>query len=115
MGEGISNTILEAMASGLPVVATHVGGNPELVEHDRTGKLVPAGDSTALTHALLGYVRDSGQLKAHGQAARAIIEARFSMEAMMANYLSVYDRVLADKHKLAPVPSRTERINLTKE
>jgi sugar transferase (PEP-CTERM/EpsH1 system associated) len=115
LGEGISNTILEAMASGLPVVATHVGGNPELVEHDRTGKLVPAGDPAALTQALLGYVQDSGQLKAHGQAARAIIETRFSMEAMMANYLSVYDRVLADKHKFASVPSRTEPINLTKE
>lgn len=115
LGEGISNTILEAMASGLPVVATHVGGNPELVAHDRTGKLVPAGDSAALTQALLGYVQDSRQLKAHGQAARSIIEARFSMEAMMANYLSVYDQVLADKHKLASVPSRTELTNLTKE
>lgn len=115
LGEGISNTILEAMASGLPVVATHVGGNPELVEHDRTGKLVPAGDSAALAQALLSYARDSGQMKAHGQTARAIIEARFSMEAMVANYLRVYDHVLADKHEFAPVPARSERTGLTKE
>jgi len=115
LGEGISNTILEAMASGLPVVATHVGGNPELVEHDRTGKLVPAGDPAALAQALHSYVRDSGQLKAHGQTAREKIEARFSMDAMVTNYLSVYDRALASKHEFASTPARTARTDLTKE
>jgi sugar transferase (PEP-CTERM/EpsH1 system associated) len=115
LGEGISNTILEAMASGLPVVATDVGGNPELVEHDRTGKLVPAGESAALVQALLSYVRDSGQIKAHGQTARREIEARFSMEAMVSNYLSVYDRLLAAKYEFATVPAHTERTDLTKE
>jgi len=115
LGEGISNTILEAMASGLPVIATHVGGNPELVEHDRTGKLVPAGDPVALAQALHNYTQDSGQVKIHGQAAREIIESRFSMEAMVANYLSVYDRALADKHEFASAPALTERTDLTKE
>jgi sugar transferase (PEP-CTERM/EpsH1 system associated) len=115
LGEGISNTILEAMASGLPVIATDVGGNPELVEHSRTGKLVPVGDSAALAQALLSYARDSGQMKAHGQTARAKIEARFSMEAMVESYFRVYDRVIADKQEFAQVQAHTERTNLTKQ
>ena len=99
LGEGISNTILEAMASGLPVVATAVGGNPELVAPELTGKLVPAGDPAAMAHALLGYVRDSAEVQSHGRAAREKIETCFSMDAMVANYLSVYDRVLASKNR----------------
>jgi sugar transferase (PEP-CTERM/EpsH1 system associated) len=96
LGEGISNTILEAMASGLPVVATHVGGNPELVEDGKTGKLVPPGDAAALAQALLEYVRDSRQLLEHGRAARERIDTRFSMAAMVAGYLGVYDAVSKD-------------------
>jgi len=97
LGEGISNTILEAMASGLPVIATEVGGNPELVENDRTGKLVPPGDPVRLAQSLLCYIHDGGLLQAHGQAARAKINAGFSMDAMVKSYLDVYDRVLASK------------------
>ncbi|MGC2048932.1 MAG: glycosyltransferase, partial [Gallionella sp.] len=115
LGEGISNTILEAMATGLPVIATRVGGNPELVEQDRTGKLVPAGDSASITQALLSYAMNNQQLKTHGQTARAIIEARFSMKAMVANYLGVYDRLLAGKHRFTGAPAHTELTNLTKE
>ena len=115
LGEGISNTILEAMASGLPVIATHVGGNPELVEQDRTGKLVSAGDSEALAQALLSYILDSAKLKEHGQTARTIIETRFSMNAMVKNYLGVYDSVLAGKHGFSPANVNTEPSNLTRE
>ncbi len=94
LGEGISNTLLEAMASGLPVVASDVGGNPELVRVGVTGQLVPAANADAMASALLNYVRDAELRQKHGQAARAIIEREFSMNAMVQGYLSVYDRVL---------------------
>jgi sugar transferase (PEP-CTERM/EpsH1 system associated) len=94
LGEGISNTLLEAMASGLPVVATDVGGNPELVEQGLTGKLVPADDPAVMAQALFEYVSDREKMQAHGLAARKKIEACFSMKAMVASYLGVYDTVL---------------------
>ena len=95
LGEGISNTILEAMASGLSVVATRVGGNPELVEEGVTGRLIPPGDPKALAQALLDYVDDPARINRQGRAARARVEANFSMDAMVRGYLGVYDEVLA--------------------
>jgi sugar transferase (PEP-CTERM/EpsH1 system associated) len=92
LGEGISNTILEAMATGLPVIATRVGGNPELVQEGVTGRLVPPADSEALAQALLEYVHDAKRRHAHGRAARDIIDRQFSIPAMVQGYLSVYDR-----------------------
>jgi sugar transferase (PEP-CTERM/EpsH1 system associated) len=94
LAEGISNTILEAMASGLPVVATRVGGNPELVEEGRTGLLVPPADPAAMAKAIHTYLDHPEQLARHGQAGRERAEIRFSMETMVDNYLAVYDSVL---------------------
>lgn len=93
LGEGISNTILEAMATGLPVIATRVGGNPELVQEGVTGRMVPPADSEALAKALLEYVHDAKRRHAHGRAARDIIDRQFSIPAMVQGYLSVYDRL----------------------
>ena len=94
LGEGISNTILEAMACGLPVIATRVGGNPELVEEGRTGALVPAGDAVAMAQAMLAYSRAPDLAESHGRAGRAEVERRFSMEAMLRAYMEVYDSVI---------------------
>lgn len=93
LGEGISNTILEAMATGLPVIATRVGGNPELVQEGVTGRLVPPADPDELAQALLEYVLDADRRHAHGRAAREIIDRQFSIPAMVQDYLSVYDRM----------------------
>lgn len=94
LAEGISNTILEAMASGLPVVATDVGGNPELVESGRTGRLVPPADPESMADAIRAYLDDRETCVKHGCNARATVERRFSMEAMVAGYMDVYDRML---------------------
>lgn len=94
LAEGISNTILEAMATGLPVVATRVGGNPELVEDGVTGTLVPAADPTTMAAAIADYFLDAGKRHRHGMAARATVERKYSMDAMVAAYMGVYDRVL---------------------
>ncbi len=95
LAEGISNTILEAMASGLPVIATCVGGNPELVVEGRTGELVPAGDCEAMAQALVSYATRPEQARAAGRAGRAEVERRFSMEAMVGAYRGLYDRSLS--------------------
>jgi sugar transferase (PEP-CTERM/EpsH1 system associated) len=92
--EGISNTILEAMASGLPIIATRVGGNPELVEDGKTGMLVPPADAVELAMAIHTYAANRDLLSQHGQAARKRVETRFSMESMVDGYLTVYDTVL---------------------
>ncbi len=89
--EGISNTILEAMASGLPVVATNVGGNPELVVENETGLLVAADDPAAMAQALQQYAGNADQRSAHGAAGRRRIEQHFMLEHMVEKYLSVYD------------------------
>lgn len=93
--EGISNTILESMASGLPVVATQVGGNVELVEHGVTGRLVPPADPAALGEALLSYLAEPAAAAAAGRAGRVLCERRFSVDRMVADYAAVYDGVLA--------------------
>jgi len=94
LAEGISNTILEAMASGLPVIATAVGGNPELVAAGRTGDLVPAGNAEAMARAIVARATAPEQASAAGKAGRAEVERRFSMEAMEIAYRGLYDRLL---------------------
>jgi glycosyltransferase involved in cell wall biosynthesis len=94
LAEGVSNTILEAMATGLPVVATRVGGNGELVEAGLTGELVPHAHPDALAEAILGYFRDPRLARRHGKAGHNRVERRFSLDRMVADYDSLYCRLL---------------------
>ena len=91
LSEGISNTILEAMATGLPVIATRVGGNAELVDENGTGLLVPPADSEALARAMIRYLENPRMIARHGSSARQKAEQSFSMDAMVSAYLQVYD------------------------
>jgi sugar transferase (PEP-CTERM/EpsH1 system associated) len=90
IAEGMSNTLLEAMASGLPVVATRTGGNPELVEDGVTGTLVPVGDRPALAAALHRYVADPHLLALHGKASRQRAVDSFSLDRMARRYAQLY-------------------------
>jgi sugar transferase (PEP-CTERM/EpsH1 system associated) len=95
LGEGISNTILEAMASGLPVVATHVGGNGELVLDGVTGELVPAGEPVAMAAALVRRFDDPHGTARMGQAARARAVREFGIPVMVDAYAQLYRALLA--------------------
>jgi glycosyltransferase involved in cell wall biosynthesis len=92
--EGISNTVLEAMASGLPVIATDTGGNGELVDAGRTGVLVPPGDTAALADAIRAYVADPELRVRHGKQARERAVEQFSIAGMVDNYRRLYDQLI---------------------
>lgn len=95
LNEGINNTVLEAMATALPVVATAVGGNPELVIDSVTGQLIPTQSPHALARALARYAADSNLRRRHGIAGRLRAEREFSLERMIADYCALYQRALA--------------------
>jgi sugar transferase (PEP-CTERM/EpsH1 system associated) len=95
LAEGVSNTILEAMATRLPVVATRVGGNAELIESGMTGTLVSRGDPDALAQAILAYFNDRATARRHAKAAQQVAMTRFSLMTMIAAYARVYERTLA--------------------
>jgi sugar transferase (PEP-CTERM/EpsH1 system associated) len=90
VSEGLSNTILEAMASGRPVVATRVGGAEEMIEDGVTGVLVPASDPAALSAALRRVLTSADAGAAMGAAARARVEAEFTLDGMMQRYDALY-------------------------
>lgn len=102
LGEGISNTILEAMASGLPVVASRVGGNPELVEEKGSGELFPAGDRAVLAEILQSLVNSAEKRRQYGQRGRQLAEQKFSMATMVAGYGAIYDELLGRHPGSAP-------------
>jgi glycosyltransferase involved in cell wall biosynthesis len=89
-------TVLEAQASGLPVVASAVGGVPEQVEDGVTGRLVPPGDPTALTAEIERLLEDRARLAAAGAAARERAVERFSAERMVDDYVAWYERLAAN-------------------
>ena len=93
--EGISNTILEAMASGLPVIATAVGGNAELVVPGDTGALVPPANPDAIADELMCYAADAALRHRHGAAGRQRVAQSFSLDAMVARYTALYAGLLS--------------------
>jgi len=95
--EGISNTILEAMAVGIPMVVSRVGGNPELVVDGETGYLVPKQDIDALTVALERYIVNQDLMRSHGSAGRRRALDMFSLERMTAQYEATYTQLVTQQ------------------
>jgi sugar transferase (PEP-CTERM/EpsH1 system associated) len=94
VAEGISNTILEAMASALPVIATDVGGNADLLADGETGEILPASDPQGMADRMTHLATDPERAVRMGRAGRERVIRKFSMASMVAAYRAVYDQQL---------------------
>jgi glycosyltransferase involved in cell wall biosynthesis len=103
LDEGLGTSLLDAMARGVPVVASDAGGIPEAVEDGREGRLVPAGDADRLAVALLDVLADPAAARAYGEAGRARVAAAFTAERMVEETLAAYQ-------SLAPRAGRRQRV-----
>jgi glycosyltransferase involved in cell wall biosynthesis len=95
MDEGLGIALLEAMSSGLPVVASRVGGIPELVEDGVSGHLAPAGDDEALAAALRRLIAAPDRWEAMGRAGRARVEDEYSMDRATDSLERNFEEVLS--------------------
>jgi glycosyltransferase involved in cell wall biosynthesis len=93
-GEGLSNSVAEYMGLGKPVIATDIGGNPELVDEGVTGLLSPAGDPEAMAEKLLVLLSDEGLRKTMGEGGRKFFLANLTLERMVSETERVYEELL---------------------
>ncbi|MDP9053816.1 MAG: glycosyltransferase [Acidobacteriota bacterium] len=93
LSEGLSNSLLEAMSAGVPVIATNVGGNPEIVEDGTSGLLVPVRDANALAAAMIRMLADPELRRNLGTAGRRRIASEFSMERSLESVEHLYENL----------------------
>lgn len=108
IAEGTPVALLEAMASGVPIVSTRVGGVPELVLENETGLLAPARDHAALAAALDTYLTQPELRRQHGCASRKRVETHYSITSMVKAYSALYDKLCQDKLNV-PKPLQSAR------
>ena len=97
LSEGLSLTLLEAMASGKPVVCTNVGGNPELVIDKETGYLVPPESPNIMAHTLVELLSDEGKMRLMGEAGRKRVGEKFNIQNTVKEYENLYFSLAAQK------------------
>jgi glycosyltransferase involved in cell wall biosynthesis len=102
LSEALSNTLLESMAAGVPVVATRVGGNPEVVEHGVTGYLVPPREPEALAATIARILEQPTLAQAMGQAGRQRAVEHFSLDRLTQETESLYLRLLMKRRHRLP-------------
>jgi glycosyltransferase involved in cell wall biosynthesis len=95
LSEALPTVLIEAAAASRPVVATHVGGTPDIVEHRVTGLLVPSGDRHALADAIVSLLTDPGKAEAFGRAGRVVAHYRFSLDGHVDRTLELWSRIAA--------------------
>jgi len=109
--EAFPNSIIEAMAAGLPVVATAVGGIPELVDDGRTGRLVPSGDPAAFARAVIDVLDRPELAEKFGRAGRAVIQHSYSFDRMIEQFESLYSTELEHAQvRASGATSRTKAV-----
>ena len=94
LSEGMSNVLLEAMACGLPVVATSVGGNGDLITDGLNGILVPPKDSESLAIALVDLINNEDSTRRLGEEARKTVEINYSINRIVDAYVDLYTRLV---------------------
>ena len=109
--EGMSNTILEAMASGLPALVTRVGGNPEIIEEGFSGWMFSPGDVNQLSDLLFKLAGDEGLRKHAGRAARKHVQDLFSNQTMLENYRAMYFDLLQKRGLLPRAPLAVAKVH----
>ncbi len=110
--EGISLTLLEAASCALPIVATTVGGNPEIIADGRTGRLVPPHDADALETAIVRLWEDAKEARTMGRLARERTVREFSLDRMADDYLRLYQKTYEAKTRAAGRKARRRTINV---
>ena len=108
LAEGISNTVLEAMATGLPVIATNVGGNPELVIDGENGRLVPVGDNQRLAEVIAELVDNPEVRLSMGRKGLDRVKSTFNWQNTVGEYLAIYDELLGLSQE--PVKTQNHRV-----
>jgi len=104
--EGMGSSIMDAMAHRLPVVASRVGGIPEVVIHGKTGVLVPPRKPSALAEAILTFYNDHSMAELYGQRGYEVVHKKFSAESMAGKIIAIYERLARNKGVVLPVPLR---------
>jgi glycosyltransferase involved in cell wall biosynthesis len=100
-GEGLPNVLLEAMACRVPVIATRVGGVPELVQDNQNGYLAPSGDMKALAEALRQALSNREKLNTLARAGQETVERNFSLTQQIVSFENTFDELYLKKKRLS--------------